>query len=290
MEYGERRGSRKSVNCSFDNSHSGEDYVTSCSFKLRSIALSFFSFLLLSSALLAQTGTVRGKVSDPSGAVIPNAVITAKSGSGQAKSATSGGDGQYQINGLAAGQYTVSASAQGFAPFSKTSVTLVEGRPVILDIPLEIEVVHQNIDVQSEGNNVDTAPANNSNTVVLKDKDLDALSDDTDELQSELQALAGPSAGPNGGQMYLLSPQSGKFALIPTHSPHNLTDSASDALRFLPNRERINITDKFSSTKTTRSSTREIRLLQASLLRRTITQKCTRGTSVGLWARKLHFF
>ena len=191
------------MNCSFDNSHSGEDYVTSCSFKLRSIALSFFSFLLLSSALLAQTGTVRGKVSDPSGAVIPNAVITAKSGSGQAKSATSGGDGQYQINGLAAGQYTVSASAQGFAPFSKTSVTLVEGRPVILDIPLEIEVVHQNIDVQSEGNNVDTAPANNSNTVVLKDKDLDALSDDTDELQSELQALAGPSAGPNGGQMYI---------------------------------------------------------------------------------------
>src|SRR5205807_3427350 len=158
---------------------------------------------LLSSALLAQTGTVRGKVSDPSGAVIPNAVITAKSGSGQAKSATSGGDGQYQINGLAAGQYTVSASAQGFAPFSKTSVTLVEGRPLALDIPLEIEVIHQNVDVQSEGNTVDTAPASNSNSVVLKDKDLDALSDDPDELQSELQALAGPSAGPNGGQMYI---------------------------------------------------------------------------------------
>src|SRR5205085_9317209 len=62
---------------------------------------------------------------------------------------------------------------------------------------------HQNIDVQSEGNKLDTSPANNSNTVVLKDKDLDALSDDTDELQSELQALAGPSAGPNGEQMYI---------------------------------------------------------------------------------------
>src|SRR6185369_11605431 len=42
-----------------------------------------------------------------------------------------------------------------------------------------------------------------SNTVVLKDKDLDTLSDDPDELQSELQALAGPSAGPSGGQMYI---------------------------------------------------------------------------------------
>ena len=34
-------------------------------------------------------------------------------------------------------------------------------------------------------------------------KDLDALPDDPDELQTDLEALAGPSAGPNGGQMYI---------------------------------------------------------------------------------------
>ena len=38
---------------------------------------------------------------------------------------------------------------------------------------------------------------------MIKGKDLDALSDDPDELQSELTALAGPSAGPNGGQIYI---------------------------------------------------------------------------------------
>ncbi len=37
----------------------------------------------------------------------------------------------------------------------------------------------------------------------MKGNDLDALSDDPDELSSELQALAGPSAGPNGGQIYV---------------------------------------------------------------------------------------
>ena len=37
----------------------------------------------------------------------------------------------------------------------------------------------------------------------MKGKDLEALSDDPDELQSELEALAGPSAGPNGGQIYI---------------------------------------------------------------------------------------
>ena len=50
---------------------------------------------------------------------------------------------------------------------------------------------------------VDTSPENNANAIIIKGKDLEALSDDPDELQSELQALAGPAAGPNGGQIYI---------------------------------------------------------------------------------------
>ena len=50
---------------------------------------------------------------------------------------------------------------------------------------------------------MDTAPENNANAIIIKGKDLDALSDDPDELQSELQALAGPAAGPNGGEIYI---------------------------------------------------------------------------------------
>ena len=43
----------------------------------------------------------------------------------------------------------------------------------------------------------------NGSSTVIKGKDLDALSDDPDELSSELTALAGPAAGPNGGQIYV---------------------------------------------------------------------------------------
>ena len=50
---------------------------------------------------------------------------------------------------------------------------------------------------------MDVDPENNAGAIILKDKDLEALSDDPDELMSELQALAGPSAGPNGGQIYI---------------------------------------------------------------------------------------
>src|SRR6185437_7309042 len=50
---------------------------------------------------------------------------------------------------------------------------------------------------------VSTDTNNNANQQVLSGKDLDALPDDPDELAAALQALAGPSAGPNGGQIFI---------------------------------------------------------------------------------------
>jgi hypothetical protein len=48
-----------------------------------------------------------------------------------------------------------------------------------------------------------TEPENNAGAVVLKGEDIDALPDDPDDLAAALQALAGPSAGPNGGQIFV---------------------------------------------------------------------------------------
>ena len=48
-----------------------------------------------------------------------------------------------------------------------------------------------------------TSPESNASAIVIKGKDLDALSDDPDELQNELTALAGPAAGPNGAQIFI---------------------------------------------------------------------------------------
>ena len=66
-----------------------------------------------------------------------------------------------------------------------------------------IETQQQQVQVSAETMTVDTSPDNNANAIVIKGKDLDALSDDPDELQNELQALAGPAAGPNGGEIYI---------------------------------------------------------------------------------------
>jgi hypothetical protein len=161
-------------------------------------------FLICSGAVFAQspTGRLHGQMTDPTGAVIPEASISVKNSSGLVVSATSDGTGAYEVKNLAPGKYTVSFTAKGFAP-AKQEVEIAAGQSKNSDIALEILVKEENIDVQSDAAKVSTSSDNNASSVVISGKDLDALSDDPDELQSELQALAGPSAGPNGGQIYI---------------------------------------------------------------------------------------
>ena len=48
-----------------------------------------------------------------------------------------------------------------------------------------------------------TDASSNVSALVLKEADIDALPDDPDDLQSDLEALAGPAAGPNGAQFFI---------------------------------------------------------------------------------------
>ena len=72
-----------------------------------------------------------------------------------------------------------------------------------MDVALSIATQQENVNVTEQSVGLDTSAENNATQMVLTGKDLDALSDDPDELADDLQALAGPSAGPNGGQIYI---------------------------------------------------------------------------------------
>ena len=163
-----------------------------------------FNLVVVAAPLFAQTSFMRlhGQVTDPSGAVIPGASISVKNSTGATAAAKSDGAGGYEIRNLAPGKYTVSISAKGFAPQVR-EVELAVGQEKKLDVALEILVKEESVEVQGDAARVSTSPDSNASTLVMSGKDLDALSDDPDELQSELQALAGPSAGPNGGQIYI---------------------------------------------------------------------------------------
>jgi hypothetical protein len=164
------------------------------------------SLFLLSATmnLFSQEATARlhGEVIDPSGAVIPNATILLKNASGLSVTAKSNGVGAYDIKGLAPGKYTLTVSARGFTAAAQ-NLAIADGQDRKLDLALAIKTEEQEVVVEGEGAKLSTNPDANASTLVLSGKDLDALSDDPDELQSELQALAGPSAGPNGGQIYI---------------------------------------------------------------------------------------
>jgi Carboxypeptidase regulatory-like domain len=152
----------------------------------------------------AGSGTIRGQVADPSGAVIPGATVVAMTpAGGVAGEAKSDGLGTYAIHGLAAGTYSVTATVPGFAAFEVPGITLAAGQMRTVNAAMKIEVEQQQVQVETDNNTVNTSPESNANAVVIKGNDLNALSDDPDELQNELQALAGPSAGPNGGQIYI---------------------------------------------------------------------------------------
>ena len=161
--------------------------------------------LLLTGWSFGQTpsGTLRGKVTDPSGAVIPQATVTATAPGGQKATTTTDGQGAYELKGLSPGSYTVGTSAKGFAVSTEPNVVISAGQVQQFDIALEILVQQEKVEVQAEGATVSVSPTENASSLVIKGKDLDALSDDPDELQQELDALAGPSAGPNGGQIYI---------------------------------------------------------------------------------------
>ena len=159
--------------------------------------------LLIPAASWAQsTGSLRGQISDPSGAAVPNATVTVTGPANTVKVATSDGTGNYIIVGLPGGAYTVRASAPGFTLFEKTGFDLTTGRGSTLDIPLSVEVSKEQITV-ADTQKIEIDPEKNASAIVLKGEDLDFLSDDPDDLQADLLALAGPSVGPNGGQIYI---------------------------------------------------------------------------------------
>jgi hypothetical protein len=174
--------------------------------KSTSIFLGLLSYFVLGTPSFAQTpatGALRGQVTDPSGAVISGAsVIMTPSVSGSPTVVQSNAQGQYEFKALAPGKYMLTVAAGGFTSYENDNVVIAD-QPLRLNVTMAIEVETTKVQVSDTAPTVDVNPANNAGAIVISGKELEALPDDPDELQSDLEALAGPSAGPNGGQMYI---------------------------------------------------------------------------------------
>ncbi len=155
-------------------------------------------------AIASPVATIRGHIADQTGALIPGAQVEVTTADGKTVgTATADAGGAYSVTGLAAGSYIVKTTFSGFADFQSQPIAVAAGQIKRVDVAMAIEIAQQSVVVSDDSPTVSVEAGANASSLVLKDKDLDALSDDPDELSNELQALAGPSAGPNGGQIYI---------------------------------------------------------------------------------------
>ena len=159
--------------------------------------------LFLNISIFAQqNGSLTGQVVDSLGAVVVGASVTVVSSGGTEKTTTSNQRGEFTVSALAPGKYIVRVSAPKFALYENTEIDVTAGKRGELTVTMTVEGVEEQVEIASD-TGVSTDPANNAGATVLKEKELEALPDDPDELEAALQALAGPSAGPNGGQIYI---------------------------------------------------------------------------------------
>jgi hypothetical protein len=157
-------------------------------------------------------GTVTGTVKDTTGAIIPGAMVTLTGDDGTTQQAQTGADGAYTFRAVAPGTYSVSAASKGLEQTGGVAVLVSTGQIARGDVSMKLAEVKQEVTVTEENTTqLSVQASQNVDALVFKGADLQALPDDPDDLQQDLQALAGPSAGPNGGEIFIDGFSSGRL-------------------------------------------------------------------------------
>ena len=111
------------------------------------------------SPLFAQTASVRGQITDESGAVIPGAKVSLTNPAGAVKTTTAGNDGAYSFTGLTPGEYGLQASAPELAMPQPVKIALKSGNQV-LNLQLKVAATAQQVTVQENaGPSVNADPS-----------------------------------------------------------------------------------------------------------------------------------
>src|SRR5690349_13937742 len=127
-----------------------------------------FCVLLAAAGLWAQgvEATLKGRVADSSGAVVPGAKVDVKNtGTNLVTSTVTDSAGQYTVPFLQPGTYTVSMEAAGFKKAIRDGVTLTVGGTVALDMTLEVGALTEQVTVMGDALVLETAKADRGTLV-----------------------------------------------------------------------------------------------------------------------------
>jgi hypothetical protein len=115
--------------------------------------------MALSTASAQQTGTLAGVVRDAQGAVLPGVIVTASSEAliGGARTAPTGGTGNYQLTGLPPGTYVVSYELSGFTPLKRDNIIIQVAQTTRLDVELAVGTLQESVTVSGDSPMVDVS-------------------------------------------------------------------------------------------------------------------------------------
>ncbi len=157
--------------------------------------------IVLADAARAQSAAVlRGRVTDETGAGISEARLMLTTADGKQHSVTAAADGEFIFVKISAGEYSLTAEANGFQNFTAIKVRVPAAEA--LTIVLKVAAVSIETEIKADDIGVSVEPDQNLNQLVIDEEmAMDLLPDNEDDLREYLDALAGPAAGGvSGGQ------------------------------------------------------------------------------------------
>src|SRR6266487_1951325 len=123
--------------------------------------------LLFSASAFAQrtTGTLRGQVLDPAGAVVPNAEVTVTNqDTGVSVRVTTTSAGTYSFPSLIPGLYKINVEAKGFKSFVKKDASVIANQDNVADAQMDLGVASEVIEVTGGAVEVQTTSSSLNNT------------------------------------------------------------------------------------------------------------------------------
>src|SRR5437667_2790167 len=133
----------------------------------------FLFTLLIGRAAFPQAemsaGDIKGTVTDPTGAVVPSASVTATNvDTGVSRSTTTRPLGDYRFLVLPPGSYEIKIEAPGFAPVTRRAVAVTVGQAVVIDAELSPLSISQEIIVEEEAPLLEVAKTQQSSTITAE--------------------------------------------------------------------------------------------------------------------------
>ena len=125
---------------------------------VKRLAVPFLLMACLAAGLFAQTSSITGNVTDPTGSVIPAASITMINlNTGAERTAVADAQGRYTITQVPPGFYKVTAKAPGFGDVVVDKIELLVNQPATLELKFEkVGSTAVTVEVQAQAAQVNT--------------------------------------------------------------------------------------------------------------------------------------